>query len=74
MQAKAFEKLFARFDAAQTERGYLAIGSQFIDATLMPAAKQLNPEEGSAAIKEGQVPDNWKTKPAKLRQKDRGAR
>ena len=34
VQAKAIDKLFARFDAALTDRGYLAMGGQIIDATV----------------------------------------
>ena len=74
VQAKAIERLFARFDAALTERGYLAMGGQIIDATVVPAPKQRNTEAEKAAIKEGKIPEHWKAKPARLRQKDRDAR
>lgn len=74
VQAKAIDKLFARFDAALTDRGYLAMGGQIIDATVVPAPKQRNTEEEKAAIKEGRIPERWKDKPAKIRQKDRDAR
>jgi Transposase domain (DUF772) len=74
VEAKAMDKLFARFDAALTDRGYLAMGGQIIDATVVPAPKQRNTEEEKAAIKEGRIPDCWKGKPAKIRQKDRDAR
>lgn len=73
VQAKAIDRLFARFDTALTDRGYLAMGGQIIDATVVPAPKQRNTEAEKAAIKEGQVPEAWKAKPAKLRQKDRDA-
>ncbi len=72
VNAKAIERLFARFDAALKDRGYLAMGGQILDATIVPAPKQRNSEEEKAAIKDGRVPDNWK--PAKVRQKDRDAR
>lgn len=74
VKAKAIDKLFARFDAALKDKGYLAMGGQIIDATVVPAPKQRNTEEEKAAIKEGRVPDSWKDKPAKARQKDRDAR
>ncbi|MBB4860615.1 hypothetical protein HNO88_003959 [Novosphingobium chloroacetimidivorans] len=74
MKAKAIDKLFARFDAALTDRGYLAMGGQIIDATVVPAPKQRNTEEEKAAIRDGRIPDRWKDKPAKLRQKDRDGR
>lgn len=72
VKAKAIERLFARFDAALTDRGYLAMGGQIIDATVVPAPKQRNTEPEKAAIKEGRVPEDWS--PAKARQKDRDAR
>jgi IS5 family transposase len=53
VQAKAIDKLFARFDAALKDRGYLAMGGQIIDATVVPAPKQRNTEAEKAAIKEG---------------------
>jgi len=74
VKARAIEKLFARFDAVLTDRGYLAMGGQIIDASVVPAPKQRNTEEEKAAIKDGRIPDGWKDKPAKLRHKDRDAR
>ena len=55
VQAKAIDKLFARFDAALKDRGYLAMGGQIIDATVVPAPKQRHTEAEKAAIKEGRV-------------------
>ena len=69
VQVKAIDKLFARFDAALTDRGYLAIGGQIIDATVVPAPKQRDTDEEKAAIKQGKIPERWKEKPAKIRQK-----
>ncbi len=72
MKVEAIDKLFADFDAVLKDRGYLAMGGQIIDATVVPAPKQRNTEAGRAAIKEGRVPEGWKL--AKARQKDRDAR
>lgn len=74
VKARAIDRLFARFDAALTDRGYLAMGGQIIDATVVPAPKQRNTEVEKMAIKEGCVPEACQVKPAKLRQKDRDAR
>ena len=60
VQAKAIDKLFARFDAALTNRGFLAMGGQIIDATVVPAPKQRNSDEEKTAIKQGKVPERWK--------------
>ena len=66
--------LFKRFDAAVKACGYLAMGGQIVDATIVAAPKQRNTREEKQAIKEGRVPDDWAEKPAKLAQKDRDAR
>jgi IS5 family transposase len=70
----AVERLFACFDEALRKAGYLAMGGQIVDATIVAAPKQRNTEEEKVAIRDGRVPDDWKDKPAKLAQKDRDAR
>ena len=73
-QAGAVENLFTRFDKHLTKAGYLAMGGQIVDATIVAAPKQRNTDAEKADIKAGKIPDAWKDKPAKLRQKDRDAR
>jgi IS5 family transposase len=73
-KAGAIKGLFERFDAAVREAGYIAMGGQIVDASLVAAPKQRNTEDEKKAIKEGRVPSAWKAKPAKLRHKDRDAR
>lgn len=73
-QARAVENLFARFDRHLAKSGYLAMGGQIVDATLVAAPKQRNNDGEKADIKAGRIPDAWKDKPAKLAQKDRDAR
>jgi IS5 family transposase len=70
----AIEVLFARFDAALREAGFLAMGGQIIDASLVACPKQRNTDQDKRAIKEGRIPEGWSDKPAKLAQKDRDAR
>jgi IS5 family transposase len=72
--AKALDKLFDRLDRAIQDAGYLPMGGQIIDATLVAAPRQHNTDGEKAAIKAGEMPEAWKDKPAKLRQKDRDAR
>ena len=67
-KAKAIDKLFARFDATLTDRGYLTTRGQIVDASVVPAPKQRNTEDEKAAIKQGKIPERWKEKPAKIRQ------
>ncbi|QND69598.1 IS5 family transposase (plasmid) [Mesorhizobium loti] len=73
-QAGAVDNLFARFDKHLGKAGYLAMGGQIVDATIVAAPKQRNTDAEKTDIKAGKVPDEWKDKPAKLRQKDRDAR
>ena len=73
-RAGAVDALFARFDATLRASGYLAMGGQIVDATIVAAPKQRNTEAERAAIKAGEIPKDWTEKPAKLRQKDRDAR
>jgi IS5 family transposase len=73
-KAGAIEPLFERFDAALRASGYIAMSGQIVDATLVAAPRQRNTDEEKKAIKEGRLPEDWKAKPAKLRQKDRDAR
>lgn len=73
-QAGAVENLFTRFDKHLAKSGYLAMGGQIVDATIVAAPKQRNSDGEKADIKAGKVPDGWKAKPAKLAQKDRHAR
>jgi transposase, IS5 family len=70
----AVEALFARFDAHLKRAGYLAMGGQIVDASIVAAPKQRNTEAEKAQIKAGDVPPEWAKRPAKLRQKDRDAR
>jgi IS5 family transposase len=66
--------LFSRFDTAVKACGYLAMGGQIIDATIVAAPKQRNTRQEKQAIKDGGIPEGWAGKPAKLAQKDRDAR
>jgi transposase, IS5 family len=70
----AIDRLFARFDARLKQAGYLAMGGQIVDASIVAAPKQHNTEAEKAEIKAGRIPQDWAKRPAKLRQKDRDAR
>jgi IS5 family transposase len=73
-KAGAIEPLFARFDAALRASGFIAMSGQIVDATLVAAPRQRNTAEEKKTIKEGRIPEDWKARPGKLRQKDRDAR
>ena len=73
-KAKAIDALFARFDGHLSEGGYLAMGGQMIDASIIEAPRQCNTDAEKDDLKAGRIPDEWTAKPAKLRQKDRDGR
>jgi IS5 family transposase len=72
--AGAIEGLFADFDKHLKDKGYLAMGGQVIDATIVAVPVNHNKESENEAIKAGEVPCGWAESPAKLAQKDRDAR
>lgn len=74
-QSNAIDALFARFESALREAGYIAMSGQIIDSTLVAAPKQRNSAEEREAIKKGKkAPDIWPDAPSKARQKDTDAR
>jgi IS5 family transposase len=74
-EAGALDTLFADLDRQLKERGYLAMGGQIVDATLVAAPKQRNSEPEKAAIKEGKTATEiWPGEPARAAQKDVDAR
>ena len=52
-KAGAVEELFDLFDGLLKDKGYLAMGGQIIDATIVSAPKQHNSGEENDTIKEG---------------------
>jgi len=70
----AIQVLFRAYEAALKAAGFLAMGGQIIDASIIAAPKQRNTEGEKAEIKAGRIPEAWADKPAKLAQKDRDAR
>jgi transposase, IS5 family len=70
----AIEVLFGAYEAALTKAGFLAMGGQIVDASIVAAPKQRNTDAEKRDLKEGRIPAAWADKPAKLAQKDRDAR
>ena len=73
-QAGVIEALFETFDGHLKDQGYLAMGGQIIDASIVAVPKQRNSRNENARIKAGETPESWQDKPAKRRQKDVEAR
>ena len=73
-QAGVVEALFERFDQVLRDGGFLAIGGQLVDASIVRAPVQRNRRGENEAIKSGEVPGGWKDKPHQRAQKDMDAR
>ena len=73
-QAGLVDALFDAFDAHLKAQGFLAMGGQMVDASIVPVPKQRNTRDENAAIKAGKTPEGWAEKPTRTRQKDTDAR
>ena len=73
-QAGLVEELFRQFDGYLSRQGYIARGGQILDASIVPVPKNRNTREENKTIKSGEMPEDWKDKPAKRSQKDVDAR
>jgi IS5 family transposase len=63
----AIDRLFQRFDAALRDAGYLAMGGQIVDATVIQARRPRLSKGEKAIVKGGGVPAGWsKAKRAQL--------
>src|SRR3984893_6807856 len=57
-KAQAIDTLFERFDVALRAKGYIAMGGQIVDASLVAAWRQRNTDDEKKAIKEGRIAPN----------------
>ncbi|TWH89487.1 IS5 family transposase [Sphingobium wenxiniae] len=73
-EAGALDELFADFDRQLKQQGYLAMGGQIVDATLVAAPKQRNTQAEKDAIKDGKTAGEIWPEPARSAQKDTDAR
>ena len=60
----AIEMLFLSYEAVLTRAGFLAMGGQIIDASIVAAPKQRTTDAEKREIKDGRIPSEWKAKPA----------
>lgn len=73
-KAEMMDGLFRLFDQSLREKGYLAMGGQIVDASVIQAPRQRMTKNEKDQIKAGKIPQDWKENPAKLSQKDMDAR
>ena len=74
-RARAIDALFARFETALRDAGYIAMSGQSVDSTPVAAPKQRNTDKEKKDIKAGKAAAGiWPSDPAKARQKDIDAR
>jgi IS5 family transposase len=71
-RAGAVERLFARFDDILRSKGWLAMGGQIVDATVIEARRPRLTQTEKDTIKGGGIPAEWK--PARRSQIDRDGR
>ncbi|MDA0952400.1 MAG: IS5 family transposase [Proteobacteria bacterium] len=74
VEAEVIDELFGAFDGYLKAQGWLAMGGQMIDASIVAVPKQRNDRDENAAIKAGGTPEGWDDQPAKRAQKDTDAR
>ena len=68
------KRVMKAFDWQLHKKGYIPIGGQIVDASLVPAPKQRNTEDEKAAIKAGKsAQEIWPDEPNKAAQKDTNA-
>lgn len=70
--AGALARAFERFDARLRERGYLAMGGQIIDATIIEARRPRLSRDEKRIVRDGGIPGGWSK--ARTRQIDRDGR
>lgn len=66
--------LFLAFDEQLLQHGFVARGGQMIDASFVEVPRQRNTREENEIIKNGEVPEEWKSQPHKIAQEDVDAR
>lgn len=59
-RAGAVERLFARFDELLRAKGWLAMGGQIVDATVIEARRPRLTQAEKDTIKDGGIPAAWK--------------
>jgi IS5 family transposase len=70
----AEKTLFSLFAEQMERKGIITRNGSIVDASFVEAPRQRNNREENERIKSGEIPEEWKESPHKLRQKDTDAR
>lgn len=73
-QADMIKHLFRKLDNQLNKDGIIIRQGKMIDASILETPIQRNTREENKQLKEGEIPDQWKNNPHKLRQKDTDAK
>jgi IS5 family transposase len=68
------KQLFKRFGSLLSKEGIIANKGCIVDASFVDVPRQRNDRDENELIKNGEIPEEWKNNPSKLRQKDTDAR
>jgi transposase, IS5 family len=68
------DRLFSKFGDILVNQGYLAMGGQIVDASIIQAPRQRMTKAEKEQVKKGEIPKDWQAKPNQLAQKDLDAR
>lgn len=72
--ADGVKRLFKLLTKALEKKSLILNKGKIVDATIVEVPRQRNTREENRQLKEGTVPEEWKEKPNKLRQKDTDAK
>ena len=73
-KAGIIDQLFLQFNRMLEKKGIITHKGTIVDATFVDAPLQRNSRDENKKIKEGEVPEEWKSEPHKMSQKDTDAR
>lgn len=73
-KAGIIDQLFLQFNRMLEEKGIITHKGTIVDATFVDAPRQRNSRDENKKIKDGEVPEKWKSEPHKMSQKDTDAR
>jgi IS5 family transposase len=74
VKSGAEKALFSLFTEQMERKGLITRSGSIVDASFVEAPRQRNSREENERIKSGEIPEEWKESPHKLRQKDTDAR